>query len=344
MSTRTTSLPRLVAPAEPAGPPIPAEPAISVSAGPTLAGALSLRRRAVWTCAALALGVLAAGFWNAAAVDGFGRNLVAGTTIGDTQELAGTFADNGFGFGALFAWVAGLAATFTACNCVVYAMLPGLTCTTEGAGNGAASRRAALRALGAFASSVLLVGAAYGLFIGFLGPDGIRAFNERPVRLALAQGVFTSIGIVMLVWGALAFGYLGAITRHFSPMTRSFFSMAGTKAALMGVLVGSFAIGRPFPVFREFLTYAAAAHSPIYGALVMTLHGLGEIALMVVLFGILVYGFGDQLARWSAQKPAQPVLLTAVALTAGGAYFIYYWGIAIAFDLGRWGFRLGWYG
>jgi len=345
VSTRTTTFTKLAAPTtrSVASPPVD-QVVAALPASADLAETYGLWRRAAWTLTALLFGVLVAGFWNAAAVDGFGRNVVAGTTIGDTQELAGTFANNGFGFGAVFAWVAGLAATFTACNCVVYAMLPGLACTAEGAADAAASRRAAWRALGAFASMVLLVGAAYGMFIGFLGSDGVRSFNERPVRLALAQAVFTSIGLVMLVWGAIAFGYLGALTRRLSPVTRSFFSMAGTKAALMGLLVGSFAIGRPFPVFHEFLTYAAAAHSPLYGALVMALHGLGEIALMVLLFSVLVFAFGRRLTRWASRKPWQPALLTAVALTAGGAYFVYYWGVAIAFDLGRWGFRLGWYG
>lgn len=45
--------------------------------------------------------------------------------------MAGTFVANGFGFGFLFAWAAGLASAFTACNCVVYAMIPRLTVATD---------------------------------------------------------------------------------------------------------------------------------------------------------------------------------------------------------------------
>jgi hypothetical protein len=44
------------------------------------------------------------------------------------------------------------------------------------------------------------------------------------------------------------------------------------------------------------------------------------------------------------RRPAQPALVSAVALVAGGAYFVFYWGIARAWPwMGRWGFQLGWY-
>jgi hypothetical protein len=41
--------------------------------------------------------------------------------------------------------------------------------------------------------------------------------------------------------------------------------------------------------------------------------------------------------------PHQPALVTAVALVAGGTYLVYYWGLASAFDMGSWGFKLGIY-
>lgn len=259
-----------------------------------------------------------ASVWNYKTVDGFGREVVAGNTIGDTTQLSTSFAERGTGFG--FAAIAGLAATFTACNCVVLATLPGLACTTDKA----SSRQAALRALGAFTAGVVVVGAFYGMFIGFLGPDGITFFNERPVRLALAQGVFTSLGIVMLLWGAIELGFLKPITARTSEIPRAFLAMPNTTALLMGTLVGLSTVGRPFPVSRELLTYAATATSPLYGAAVMTVQGIGPIAVMAVIFLALVYGFGDRLTKWVSEKPEQPALVSAVALIGGGAYFVYY--------------------
>jgi cytochrome c biogenesis protein CcdA len=305
--------------------------------GARLGTVYTLRTRLTWTVAAIVLAVCLAGFWNARAVDGFGRDVVAANTIGDTKELASSFDEHGMGFGVIFAAVVGLAATFTACNCVVFAMLPGLACSTDPS----ASRTSALGALYRFAAGVLVVGAAYGAFIGSLGPERITAFNE--LRRPQAQLVFTLLGGVMLAWGAIEFGYLDRLVRRLSPETRAFFARPSTKASLMGLMVGLFAVGRPFPVFRDFLTYAATANSPLYGALIMAIQGLGQIALMVGLFLAMIVLFRDGLTRWVTERPLGPSVVTAVALVAGGTYFVYYWGLALAFDLGRWGFKLGLY-
>lgn len=181
------------------------------------------------------------------------------------------------------------------------------------------------------------------MFIGFLGPEGIETYNLRPIRLALAQVVYTSIGLVMLVWGVIELGAAGGLVQRLAPVTRAFFAAPATKTAATGVLVGLFAIGRPFPVFREFLTYAAMAHNPLYGAAVMVVHGLGMIAVAVVAFLVLVYGPGRRLTRWLAEVPQRAALLTAAAMLTGGAYFVYYWGLAVSLGIGRWGFSLGWY-
>lgn len=292
-----------------------------------------------WTLVAIAGAVVIAGFWNYHVVDGFGRDVIAGGTIGDTAQLAQGYDAYGAGFGFLFAAIAGLAATFTACNCVVFAMLPGLVCSTDRKGQAVRP----WRALGAFVAGVLVVCAAYGLYVGTLGAEGAAAYNERGARLAQAQTVFTALGVVMLAWGLLELGLAEALVRRVTPSVRAFFGTATAKAGIIGVLVGLFAVGRPFPVFRAFLTYAASAESPLYGAGVMMVQGLGQIAVMAVLFAAMVWFGGRRLARWAAAKPHQPTLLSGLALVAGGTFFVFYWGLAFAFDLGRWGFKLGWY-
>lgn len=297
------------------------------------------KKRLLYGLLVIAFGIIIAGFWNYHLVDGFGKNIVAGNTIGDTSTLAGTFGEKGGGFGFIFAAIAGLAATFTACNCVAFAMLPGLACSTDRQN----TKQTAIKAITAFVIPVALVGAVYGIFIGFLGSEGIELFNERPVRLAQAQAVFSIIGIVMILWGFLELGYFKRITDRFSAQTKEFFTSPTTKASLLGVLVGLFAVGRPFPVFREFLTYAATANSPLYGSLVMIIHGIGQIAILLILFFILVYFFGNRMMSWANETPHKPRMLTALALLGGGAYFIFYWGIAFIYDVGRWGFKLGWY-
>jgi hypothetical protein len=299
-----------------------------------------LARRAWYLCAAALVGVCVAGFWNFRVVDGFGSDIIAGNTIGGYQGKAAEFAALGAGFGFVFALVAGLAATFTACNCVAFAMIPGLVCARDAR----SGRVAALQSLGVMLCSVIVVSAIYGAFVGWLGPTGVAAINTREVRFAQAGVVFSTLGAAMLVWGTIELGLLDALVRRSSPVTRAFFSQPTIKAAIMGLMIGAFGIGRPYPVFREFLLYAAQLQRPSYGAAVMALQGVGQVLVMVAVFLIVIALFSHKLRSWITSKPHQPALISALALTAGGAYFLFYWGIARIWPvLGRWGFQLGWY-
>jgi hypothetical protein len=97
-------------------------------------------------------------------------------------------------------------------------------------------------------------------------------------------------------------------------------------------------------VFREFLLYAAQMQSPAYGAAVMALQGVGQILVMVAAFLAILALFSGALRTWILTRPSQPALVSAFALVTGGAYFLFYWGIARAWpSMGRWGFQLGWY-
>jgi len=65
---------------------------------------------------------------------------------------------------------------------------------------------------------------------------------------------------------------------------------------------------------------------------------------MVLTFLAVLALFKDRLRNWVLTRPAQQAIVTAFALTAGGAYFLFYWGLARVWPiLGRWGFQLGWY-
>lgn len=298
-----------------------------------------LQRRLIYAALAIVAAVVLAGFWNYHLVDGFGKEVIAGNTIGDPADLADDYSSKGSGFGFLFAAVAGLAATFTACNCVVFAMIPNLACPVDQK-SGASS---AWKAFLLFVTGVLVITGFYGIFVGFLGTEGVQALNERAVRLAQAQVVFTLLGSVMLIWGMFEMGLLDEIKKRLSGNIRSFWGQTTTKALLLGILVGFFAVGRPFPVFREFLVYAASANSPLYGAGVMMIQGLGQIAVMALLFGLVVWLGGEKLGSLAQSRPHKFQMISSIALITGGAYFIYYWGLAFIFDIGRWGFKLGWY-
>ncbi len=89
--------------------------------------------------------------------------------------------------------------------------------------------------------------------------------------------------------------------------------------------------------------YAASAGSPLYGAGVMMIQGLGQIAVMALLFGLIVWFAGSKIGAAAQKTPHKFQLISSIALITGGAYFIYYWGLAFVFDIGQWGFKLGWY-
>lgn len=299
----------------------------------------STSRLLLYALMAIATAVVIAGFWNYHLVDGFGRDVVAGNTIGDTSKLSGRFSELGAGFGFIFAAVAGLAATFTACNCVVFAMIPGLVCSSEQA----TGKSSPWSALIAFIAGVTITCAAYGAYVGFLGADGIATITGDAVRLDRAQTVFTLLGLTMFIWGLIELGFLNRITTQLPKSFREFFASTGAKAGIIGILVGLFSVGRPFPVFREFMNYAAETGSPLYGAGVMVVQGLGQILVMVLLFCLLVWFAGRRLLQWANKYPYKPQLISGLALLTGGTFFIFYWGLAFAFDIGRWGFKLGWY-
>ncbi|HXH24438.1 MAG TPA: hypothetical protein VNI78_04250 [Vicinamibacterales bacterium] len=305
-----------------------------------LGAAYPLSRRVAYLLLASLVGVVVAGFWNFRVVDEFGATVVAGNTIGEYRGLSAQFSTLGAAFGFVFALVAGLAATFTACNCVAFAMIPGLVCAPDAR----AGRRAALRSLGVMLTFVVLVSAIYGAFVGWLGPAGVAAINAREVRFAQAAVVFSVLGLAMLLWGAIELGLLARVTSRCTPTTRAFFAQPTTKAAIMGTMIGAFAVGRPYPVFREFLLYAAQAQQPLYGAAVMAVQGVGQVLVMVAVFLLVLALFSDRLRTWIVTRPSRPALVSAFALIAGGAYFLFYWGISRAWpSLGRWGFQLGWY-
>lgn len=291
------------------------------------------------TFIAIFIGIIIAGFWDYHVADGFGSEIVAGNMVGDTGKLAGAFLEKGLSFGILFGFAAGLAATFTACNCVIFTMLPGLACSTDKS----STRKNALIALGVFSLGVLSVTALYGLLTSFMSSSEIHLYNEREARLTQAYVIFTALGLLMLSWGLISFGFFNGIVSKLPLKVRTFLSMPVTKAGVMGIMVGLFSVGRPFPVFRDFLTYATSAENPLYGALAMSVQGIGQILIMVVLFVVVIALFGKRLENWSQNKPHYAVILSAFSLLVGGAYFIFYWGFAVPYGIGRWGEWFGWY-
>jgi hypothetical protein len=109
-------------------------------------------------------------------------------------------------------------------------------------------------------------------------------------------------------------------------------------------MVGAFSIGRPLAVFREFLLYVAQPALPVYAAVAMVVQTLGTITVAITLTTILCASVGTRGRSWLASRPDSAALASAAALSAGGTFLLFYWGISRVWPpAGRWGFQLGLY-
>jgi len=284
-----------------------------------------------------ALGMLVSGFWNVRAVDGLGLAMFVTPVIGPFEGKAAEFAAHGYGFGVLFGVLAGLAATFTASNLASFTMLPVLWLTNARAG----SRTSLGRLLLVAACGVALVGLVYGAFYGRLGAEGSAAFHAGPIRSAQSFTVFGALGLAMLGWAAIEAGF----ARHVTSPIRTTGSHPVAVAALVGVAIGLFSIGRPLAVFREALRYAAQPSVVPYAALTGALAALATLAGGAVVLITASRIAGPRISAWMVRRPRAAQLVAAGALAAGGSFLIFYWGITRVWPvMGRWGFALGWYG
>lgn len=267
-------------------------------------------------------GAMVAVVWSFELADGVIGDNVANTLLG-TDAKAVSLAGGAALFGLAFSFVAGLAGTFTACNCVVFACMAPLTGTRD---------RAVMiwRSLGFMGAGVVAVTALYGI-AGAIAGESIPILSTAtvpigtgyPVSLAQATAVFVLLG-AFLVWWGLQFS--GILPNY---LDRVAARRAWFKPLLLGILVGCFTVGRPFPLFRRAFQLVADTHNPLYGAGALALHGLGNILLISLLMLGLVYLTGGRFTRWVQENPERMAAISAVSMIVGGAFFLTYWGLRV---------------
>jgi hypothetical protein len=285
------------------------------------------RRRAAILLISLLGGLLVAYGWSArTADDTIGFN-TANALLGHD---ANTTPITGIGAGILFAFVTGLAGSFTACNVAVFGAVGPLV-------GRASTRRAKLRAtaapLGWMAAGMIPVSAVYGAIVGLVGTHMPQYSTVKPPgispRTAQSMIAFGSVGVVMTVLGLAALGLipdpLAAVSRRYP----------NAPLVLMGALTGAFLIGRPYPLFRDMFRHAAKTHNPLYGATAFALQSIGNVLVMAVLFLLLSWGVGGRLQRWLAAKPGRTSTVTAAAFIVAGVFTFIYWDVRV---LGRLGY------
>jgi hypothetical protein len=289
------------------------------------AGPYPARRAAIAVVAILA-GFALTALWSAPFVDSVIGDSVANGLLGydaKATPISGVLA------GTLFAFVSGLAGSFTACNIAAFGAVAPLV-----GGQAGEKRRFAttLKPLGWIAAGMLAVSIGYGVVVALVGtrmPQFSTAqtsgLSPRSIQSMVAFGV---VGLVFLIMGLIALGIIP------NPAERFVARHPAAPLVLMGALIGGFLIGRPYPLFRIMFRSAAEQHNVFYGAAAFALQSLGNIVLMGVLFLLLTHATGGRVQRRLAAKPARIATVTGAALLVGGTFTLLYWDVRVLGRLG----------
>ncbi|NUU20587.1 MAG: hypothetical protein HOV68_03580 [Streptomycetaceae bacterium] len=281
------------------------------------------RRRGLIVAVSAIAGFLLTVVWSAQFVDSTIGDNVANTLLGHNAKETPI---QGIAAGIAFAFVSGIAGTFTACNIAAF----GAVAPMLNAGGSRWSKLVTtLKPIGWLAVGMIPVSALYGVLVGIIGtrmPQFATAsaapgtLNGRSIQSLIVFGV---IGLVMVYLGLAA---LGLVRDPFRKIAQRF---PNAPMVFMGVLIGGFLIGRPFGLFRQMFRDAAESHNPLYGAVAFTLQSVGNIVIMALLFLALAYFAGSRLQRWFSAKPTRVATVTAVALIIAGVFTFMYWDIRL---------------
>jgi hypothetical protein len=218
--------------------------------------------------------------------------------------------------GIAFAFVSGLAGTFTACNIAVFGTMAPMLGAAESRWRRA---RQVLRPLGWLSLGMVAVSAAYGIVVALVGTSMPQFSTAEQV-----PGVLSGRSIqAMVVFGVigLALCYLGLAALD---LVRDPFAGRPTaRLVFLGALVGGFLIGRPFPLFREMFRDAAESGNVLYGAAAFTLQSLGNIVVLAVLLVLA--------AMLVRRRPnaARLAAFSGAALLVVGVFTVLYWDVRL---------------
>jgi hypothetical protein len=302
---------------------------LTVAPRPVRADGVSAVRKSTVVILSVLAGLALAVLWSANLVDnGIGEN-VANQMLG--YNAKNSAVSTGLA-GMFFAFVAGFAGTFTACNVACFSAIGPML---GGAPSAGARVRRVLPALGWLSLGLVLVAAVYGAIGAAIGDQIPQLSNQLvgnhvPLRVIQAAVVFTVLGFAFLWLG------LAAIRVVPDPLARWTARWSYAPSFVLGMLMGGFLIGRPYPLFFKLFQQAAHTHNPLYGAVAFILTALGNVIVLAVVFLALSLGTGGRYERWLAARPGRIATLTACALIIGGAFMVFYWGVRLParFDYG----------
>jgi hypothetical protein len=284
------------------------------------------KRRWLVVVIGLVIGFLATYLWSAQlADDTIGLNVADGILGRDAHGTPiGSIAS-----GIVFAFVSGLAGSFTACNIAAFGAMGPLVGRVQSSRDRFVQT---VKPLGWLAVGMIPVSAIYGAIVGIVGTSmpqfstvAAKGITPRAIQSMIAFGV---IGVIMLVLGLASTGVIG------DPMARISRRFRAAPMVLMGALIGGFLIGRPYPLFRDMFRHAAETHNPAYGAFAFVLQSIGNIVVISILFILLSYIGGPRLQRWLSEKPQRSSAVTAGAFIVGAVFLVLYWDVRVLARLG----------
>ncbi|MFD6753630.1 MULTISPECIES: hypothetical protein [Micromonospora] len=281
------------------------------------------------TVIAILGGILLAVVWSFELVDSVIGDTLANAALGhDAKEtpIAGTAA------GLIFAFVSGLAGTFTACNIAMMASVGPLTqASTERTGIARHTVATLLRPVGWMTVGMVAVSAVYGAVGVMLGDRlpqlSTEMVGEMPVRLIQSSVVFGLIGLALAYLGLAALGILPDVFAR-RPVAR---------VVTIGALIGGFLIGRPYPLFNKLFHWAVDTGNPLNGAMAFVLQSLGNILIVAVLFAIIVLVTRGRFLQW-ASDPSRSAVVTGGLMLMLGVFTVVYWDLRVPAMFG-----VGWF-
>jgi pimeloyl-ACP methyl ester carboxylesterase len=262
--------------------------------------------------------------WSVQLVDSEIGGTVANGLLGQKAQQVDLAATT---TGLLFAFVTGVAGTFTACNVAVFSAIAPMV-------DDRVSKRRRLgqplSIVGWLSLGALLVSGAYGAIGVLLGSrlpqlSTHMVGRNMPERLVQSIVVFTVVGLIMMYLG------LAAIRVVPDPLERPAARWAATRPLVIGALIGGFVIGRPWPMFYRMFQHAASTHNPAFGAIAFGLVALGNLLLMGVLLVALSM---TRFPRWLSAAPSRASMASAYSLIAGGSFTLIYWAIRVPAHFG----------
>jgi hypothetical protein len=279
-------------------------------------------------------GIALAVVWSPDLVDDVIGGAIANPVVGGPAE---DVSITGSAMAAVFAFVTGVAGTFTACNIAVFGAIAPLAAQQQTFAGKLKEVMKPIAWLTLGAVAVAGIYGAIGVFIDSWVPQLSETRIGDPeeglrVRSIQAAVVFGLIGIV-LIWRGLA-----ALKLVKWPLAGLFERHPRAELLFMGGLIGAFLIGRPFGMFRNMYAYAGETNNAFLGFFTFALQSVGNILLVAILFLALTFGTGGRFQRWLTAKPSRLAVLTASALIVGGVFFVTYWDLKIGSRADLWWF------